>query len=204
MVQDKRHPVPLEQDIMRDGKCPRCNHKGSIIDFLEAAGEGRMLVIFKDLPKDVQTYFLSYFSLFRPKSGCAIQQPKAERLLQELVDLVALGYVQMSGQVDRRCPPRIWATAMEQMIEQAGRLKLPMKNHNYLKSIAWDLADKADAQQEKKQTTIQMNSRTRPRADADPALDPMEKARREWDERQKNGEVNVDLNGLSDIVKGMD
>jgi hypothetical protein len=38
---------------------------------------------------------------------------------------------------------------MEQMRENP-KLRLPMKNHNYLKSVAYDLADAADAAVERR------------------------------------------------------
>jgi hypothetical protein len=40
---------------------------------------------------------------------------------------------------------------MEQMRENP-KLRLPMKNHNYLKSVAYDLADAADAAAERRRT----------------------------------------------------
>lgn len=76
---------------------------------------------------------------------------KAERIITEFIDLVGKGYVSEKGKVDRPCPPYIWATAMEQMLEKASALTLPMKSHGYLRTIAYQLADKADAQVEKKQ-----------------------------------------------------
>lgn len=147
----------------RDGKCPRCLYKASLISFIEAAGDGKLIPVFQKLPAGVQAYYLAYMSLFRPKSGSAIQLDKVARLTAELADLIALTYVHVQGRVDRPCTPKTWAMAMEQMIEQAPGLTLPMKNHNYLKSIVWDLADKADRQAEKASHSQQRQVRTGPR-----------------------------------------
>lgn len=132
-----------------DGKCPRCNHRAPLVDYLAGAADGELVAAVLQLPPAVQGHYLRYFSLFRPASGRAIQTQKAIRLTQELADLVKLGYVSQQGKVDRPCHPIIWAQAMERMIEQIHSLTLPMKSHGYLKSIAWGLADKADAANEK-------------------------------------------------------
>ena len=170
-----------------DGKCPRCAFKAPIVCFYQEAKDGRVIQAFAQLPPAVQGNYFQYLSLFRPKSGCAVQSAKAERLTLELVQEVALGYVHQKGQVDRPCPPRIWAMAMEQMMERAGSLTLPLKTHGYLKTIAWDLANKEDVKQEStiRQQETQGN-RSRPRG-----TDPLEKFRQEWDKKHatvKSGE----------------
>ena len=40
---------------------------------------------------------------------------------------------------------------MRQMIDSRERLQRPMKNHNYLRQVAWQLADQADANRELQQ-----------------------------------------------------
>ncbi|KJR98770.1 MAG: hypothetical protein VR65_19910 [Desulfobulbaceae bacterium BRH_c16a] len=189
----------------REGKCPRCLYKASLISFIEAAGDGKLIPVFQKLPAGVQAYYLSYMSLFRPKSGSAIQLDKVARLTADLVELVTLPYVHVQGRVDRPCTSKTWAMAMEQMIEQAPGLTLPMKNHNYLKSIAWDVADKADRNAEKTHDSNAQHRRQQPdRSAADPLLDPMEKARREWDKKHGAPSATIDLKGLSKVVKGME
>lgn len=132
----------------RDGKCARCDFKAPIVTFLKAAEEGLLTVAVLKLPSSVQGHYLAYFSMFRPKSGCAVSISKAERLTNELADLVNKGYVTQKDQVDRSCPPRLWAMAMEQMLERAGTLTLPLKTHGYLRTIAYDLASKENSGQE--------------------------------------------------------
>lgn len=131
-----------------NGKCPRCSYKAPILSFHQGGEDGRMGAALIKLPPHVLVLYYPYLSLFRPKSGCAVQTSKAERLTNEFAELVAKNYVSKKGQVDRPCPPRIWGMAMEKMMEQAGSLTLPMPNHNYLRSIAWDFANREDANRE--------------------------------------------------------
>ena len=67
----------------------------------------------------------------------------------EIKSLVTSGYVQTNKKVARPCPPNIWANAMEQMIERRDRLAIPMPNHNYLRIIAYEMADQQDAKEER-------------------------------------------------------
>lgn len=131
-----------------DGKCPRCAFKAPIVSFYQEAKDGRVILAFAKLPAGVQSNYFQYLSLFRPGSGCAMQSAKAERLTLELAEETNRGHVSQKGKVDRPCPPHIWSRAMEQMLERAGGLTLPVKTHGYLKTIAWDLANKEDAANE--------------------------------------------------------
>lgn len=132
-----------------NGTCQTCGTVAPIEWFLSETEHRLICAVLVELPKDVQAVVFHYLSLFKPVTGKAIQAKKAGRLLAEIKGMVAAGHVQIDRKVARPCPPRIWAQAMEQMIERRDRLSLPMPNHNYLKSIAWDLADQADAQAEK-------------------------------------------------------
>jgi hypothetical protein len=128
--------------------CPACGAIASaetwINDELSRETLARIVELKAPLPKSV----LGYMSLFRPgKTGLAWK--KALRLAEEIATLTGCGYVKNQGKIDRDCPPRIWAMAMDQMTERRAGLSLPLKNHNYLRQVAWQLADQADAQAEK-------------------------------------------------------
>jgi hypothetical protein len=85
--------------------------------------------------------------LFRPEKQ-SLRWQKAGKIVSELAKLAQTGFVQVQGKVARPCPPRIWAAAMEQMVERRDAIRRPLPNHNYLKQVAWQLADEADAQGE--------------------------------------------------------
>lgn len=132
-----------------NGICQTCGAVAPIEWFLSEADNRQICAILAELPKDIQGVVFHYLSLFRPVAGRAMQAKKATRLMHEVKQLVTTGHVQIDKKVARPCPARIWAQAMEQMVERRDRLSIPMPNHNYLKTIAYDLADHADAQAEK-------------------------------------------------------
>jgi hypothetical protein len=151
-----------------NGKCGRCGYRAPVSSFIEAAGDGEILAEYIKLPQVVQQPFYKYLSLFRPLSGCALQQTKTLRLTHEMVALVAKEYVSEKNRPDRACPPYFWAMGMERMMEMADRLTLPMKNHNYLRSIVYQLADQADAGRERTQRQAETDGSqrvTRPPSD---------------------------------------
>ncbi|MBU1564247.1 MAG: hypothetical protein KJ630_01295 [Proteobacteria bacterium] len=136
-----------------NGTCQTCGTIAPIEWFLSETEHRLICGILPLLPKDVEKMVFHYLSLFRPVTGRAIQAKRATRLLCEIKDLVTTGYIQIDKKVTRPCPPRIWAQAMEQMVERRDRLTIPMPNHNYLKTIAYDLADQADGQAERTRNT---------------------------------------------------
>lgn len=132
-----------------NGTCQTCGTVAPIEWFLAEAEYRQICAALVELPKDVQAVVFHYLGLFRPTSGRALSAKKAARLFSEIKTMVGTGYVQIDKKAARPCPPRIWALAMEQMVERRDRLNLPMPNHKYLESIAYDLADQADSQAER-------------------------------------------------------
>ena len=185
--------------------CPGCGLVASAESWENDQACRETLLIISMLPGPVVKYALGYLSLFRPRKQ-ALSWAKALRLAKELQQLVSLGYIKAQGKPDRNCPPYVWAKAIEQMIEQRGILQLPMKSHGYLKTIAWGLADQADAQDERKKDSSRQNNRTRSAGTyADLGLDPLEKARREFDKKHQTG--NDKSNGeveFKNVLKGVD
>lgn len=143
-----------------NGICQTCGTVAPIAWFLNSAAERQINAILAELPKDVQGVVFHYLSLFRPVAGRALQARKATRLMLEVKELVMGGHIQIDKRVARPCPPRIWALAMEQMVERRDRLTIPMPNHKYLQTIAYDLADQADSKAEKASYSQQRQART--------------------------------------------
>ena len=127
--------------------CPCCGATASAEAWANDAEAREALALACGLPEPVVRRVLSYLGLFRP-AGQALRWQRAARLIATLADLASSGHVQVQGKPARPCGPEIWAAGMEQMGAQRERLSLPLKNHNYLRQVVWQLADQADAARE--------------------------------------------------------
>ncbi len=176
--------------------CPGCGSVASAESWQNDALCRETMLAVATLPAPLPKAVLGYLSLFRPGKR-ALTWKKAGRLTKELAVLAASGHVQVQGKVARPCPARIWALAMEQMQERRDSLRLPMPNHNYLKQIAWELADREDAGQEK---TIRQDE-AQGRRSSPRGVDPLDKARKEWDAKNA-GVEQPELPSF--VIKGME
>ena len=127
--------------------CPSCGLTASAEAWINDAVARDLLLAVAILPAPLPKVTLPYLGLFRPEKR-ALSWAKAGKIVTELAKLAAAGHVQVQGKVARPCPPRILATAMEQMVERRDSIRRPLPNHNYLKQVAWQLADEADAKDE--------------------------------------------------------
>ncbi len=176
--------------------CPACGAIASAETWLNDGVCREVLARITGLPAPLPKVALGYLGLFRPGER-GLTWKKALQLADEITALVAVGYVSVAGKVDRDCGPVIWAQAMEQMIEQRGRLRLPMKNHNYLRQIAWEIADSEDRRNE----STARNKQGRPLLRTH---DPLEKARQEYDEKLASGQVDPFLRSMLERVGRID
>lgn len=111
------------------------------------------------LPPQVSKVVLGYLGLFRPAQR-ALSWSKSLKIINDLSALIAPGHIQVQGKPARPCPPHIWAMGIEQMVARTD-LQRPMKNHNYLRSIVWQLADQADAGREHSQHRAELDGSAR-------------------------------------------
>ena len=180
--------------------CPSCGAVASADGWINDANCRETLLVISRLPAPLPKAALGYLSLFRPGTQ-SLTWKKALRLALEVEELTGKGFVHVQGRVDRDCPSRIWAQAMEQMVERREGLTLPLPNHIYLSKVAYDLATETTRQAETKTEAAKTYTRTRP---ADASLDPLEKARRDWDARNAGQADTVNLNSIPTIIKGME
>lgn len=127
--------------------CPSCGAIASLDAWDNDARWRELLQVASSLPAPLPPAVLGYFSLFRPAKS-ALTVKKALRLAGEIKGMVETGHIQVQGKVARNSTPAQWANGMEQMVERRGALSLPLKNHNYLRQIVWQLADDADRARE--------------------------------------------------------
>jgi len=128
--------------------CPGCGAVVSAECWVNDEISREALAKIAALPPPLPKSILGYLSLFRPFNS-GLTWKKVLRLSEEIKTLAGRGHVNVQGKVDRNCPPRLWAQAMDQMVERRVGLALPLKNHNYLRQVAWQLADQEDALAEK-------------------------------------------------------
>lgn len=181
--------------------CPGCGAVASAESWINDANCRETLLVISRLPAPLPKVVLGYISLFRPGTQ-SLTWKKALRLVLEIEALVGKGFVHVQCRIDRDCPPRIWAQAMEQMVELRTSLSLPMPNHIYLSKVAWDLAEQVSRQTETKTEAAKTLAGTRPTEAL--LLDPLEKARREWDAKHGVQPIPDHLENLATIVKRMD
>lgn len=157
-------------------RCFACGAMGSAEAFTNDSIARELLAVATNLPHPLPPIILNYLAMFRPEKTM-LTWPKALRLTKDLAALVATGTVQVEKKAARPCPPRLWAQAIEQVIERRDRLSLPLKNHNYLKQIVYDLADRQDARNEAgyHQAAAAGNHRTYQPPEPDDGLLPIER-----------------------------
>lgn len=128
--------------------CPSCGTTASAEIWSNDATCREAILAIASLPAPLHLSTLRYLTLFRPVKT-ALSWKKVLRIVGEVNALAQAGYVSIQGQIDRNCPARIWASAMDEMLERQTAIKRPLKNHNYLRQVAWGLADADDKAQEK-------------------------------------------------------
>lgn len=135
--------------------CPSCGATSSAEAMVNDALARETMAAIVRLANPIPASALGYLALFRPVER-ALTWKKAKRLVLEIAELTGLGYVSIQGAIDRDCPPRIWAAAMDAMtVNQT--IKRPLNGHNYLRKVAHDLASEANRHQESATRTAEQH-----------------------------------------------
>ena len=171
--------------------CPSCGAVHSIDAWLNDELARKCLVQAAELPGPVLSRLWGYLALFRPGAR-GLRWGRVQRLLADLSGLIRAGYIQHARRVARPAGPEIWGQAMERMIDHPP-CKLPLKNHNYLRAIVYDLADAADRTAEVARNAAERSGNAvTPRAPAQNtarfSVSP-EELRKVW-ELKKKGAIN--------------
>lgn len=126
--------------------CPSCNESFPLVaGFLEPDGK-RFGMLLAGMEPALGRATVEYLALFTPAKQ-KLRLAKAVKLVAALDALVRDGTVcrDERGGVRRPATAAQWAAGIEQMIEQRGRLTLPLANHHYLRAIVYGIADQAGA-----------------------------------------------------------
>lgn len=125
--------------------CPNCGAELDAMTLFSCAADQQALARLAALSIPLGARVLQYVQLFKPERQNLTARKKVKLLLALLPDLErrAINY---KGR-EWRAPLQAWAQAIDQMLamRDAGRLKLPMTQHNYLYAILAGMAEKHEA-----------------------------------------------------------
>lgn len=115
-----------------------------------ADDEGKRFgVAMGELPPALARAAVAYLAVFKPPKT-ELRTSRATKLVAELAALVASGSIcrDERSSLRRPAPLAVWIASIEQLLASPPT-NLPLTNHNYLRTIVFDLADKADAGSER-------------------------------------------------------
>ena len=117
--------------------CPGCGATASMEAWRNDAYVRYFIEALVALPSPVLRQTLAYLGLFR-KNGKSLPWPRALDLARDLRSLVETGTVHWQGCETRLCNAEIWSMAMEATLAATPK---GLKNHNYLRQVAWEKAE---------------------------------------------------------------
>lgn len=140
--------------------CPCCGATLSLEALLNDVAARQAVATALALPANLGPRLLRYLGLFRPPQR-SLTWERAAALLSELQALIDAGQIRRNGR-SWSASPTVWAAALDALLERQN-LSLPLKSHGYLFEIIVGMADRVEAEQERK---IEAQRRTaRPDAD---------------------------------------
>lgn len=116
--------------------CPSCGAIASAESWQNDATVRNFLEAIIKLPSAVQIRTLHYLALFR-QGNKALPWRRALNLAKSLRDLTDQEVVHWQGGETRPVTVEIWGRAMEATIASGPK---GLKNHNYLRHVAWEMA----------------------------------------------------------------
>lgn len=141
--------------------CPSCGAEMSLDVALTHEELRRAVheVLAMSLP--LGTLVMRYIALFKPEKNRLAPSRMAKLVLQLLPDMQA-ATITHKGRA-WHMPAESWKLGLEAMLNKAaaGKLGLPLENHNYLYTVLVGLADRAEAAEE---ASTEAAARTRPSA----------------------------------------
>lgn len=116
--------------------CPSCGALASAEAWMNDSIIRNFFEVVLNLPAPVQIRTLHYLGLFR-QGGKALPWRRALTLAKSLRDLTEQETVHWQGGEIRPITAEIWGRAMETTIASGPK---GLKNHNYLRHVAWEMA----------------------------------------------------------------
>ena len=143
--------------------CPACSYEFDLLAVVKDEADQKAVNAFlHTCVPGIADRVLRYTLLFKTPKHAMTMRKQLKLVAPLLPDIDRRG-ISWKGR-DLAAPLPHWAEAIDQMLAaaQAGRLELPMRNHNYLISVLASMADKLEAAAEAKR---EEDARLRPRRD---------------------------------------
>lgn len=135
--------------------CPSCGATASAEAWTNDAAIRYTLEALLQLPTPVRLQALAYLSLFR-QGAKALPWRRALTLARSLKDVVQAETIHWQGGETRPVNAEIWGKAIEATLASSPK---GLKNHNYMRKCAYDLAAELAAKQESKREAERRNIR---------------------------------------------
>lgn len=152
--------------------CPSCGAVASGEAWMNDSTIRNFFEALVKLVSPVQIRTLHYLGLFR-QGGKALPWRRALTLVKSLRDLTEQETVHWQGGEQRPINAEVWGRAMEATITSSPK---GLKNHNYLRHVAWEMAAELAARAEEEREAAR-RKRTRI-ADPEEQPEPMSEAAR--------------------------
>ncbi|MDD4355814.1 MAG: hypothetical protein PHN98_01080 [Smithellaceae bacterium] len=160
--------------------CPSCGATASAEAWSNDAAIRYTIDALLQLPTPVRLQALSYLGLFRQGTK-ALPWRRALKIVTGLKDLVAEGTVYWQGGETRPINAEIWGKAIEATLASGPK---GLKNHNYLRKCAWEMAADLAAKMENDRELSRRNKQRHeePRVMPESAKAEIDKLKKQWGE----------------------
>lgn len=129
-------------------KCPACRMRASADAWAAEVDVEAVLNICSQLPTEISRRVLAYFGLFRPISGVRPMAWSTTRTHAEaLKELVEMNGIEWNRGPAHPNNPLAWAAAMDRAMQNP-TLDLPLKDHNWLRKVAYGISNEIDRNKE--------------------------------------------------------
>lgn len=133
--------------------CPECRCRFSFPARGEDTDQLEYARAYRQIPKGCGRLTERYIGMFRPEQK-SLHWSRAAKLTKEVAEMISTGHIQWKNKPARPCPPDVWQKALTRLTDRPPA-NLPLGNHNYLKTILYELADKTDAKKEYHKNAIE-------------------------------------------------
>ncbi|BBO84504.1 hypothetical protein DSCO28_50700 [Desulfosarcina ovata subsp. sediminis] len=120
-------------------KCPACRTSAGADAWAAEVHVEDALKLCLTLPSIIDDRILYYLALFRPRSGRPMNWLTTRNHIDSLKKLVDPVSINWNRQPGRENSPLAWAAAMDRAIAHPN-LDLPLKDHNWLRKVAYGIA----------------------------------------------------------------